>query len=168
MKVLLSVVGQIAMIKAVIFDLGNTLIMGGERDREIKTLKYASEVLNQLKSKFKLAIITNVEHTTSFKDVKNVLKEAKILDFFDVIVVSSEIRVNKPNERIFQIALEKLDVKPEEAIMIGNTISTDIFGGNRIGMKTVLLQHSQGYQPSEWEKPNHTIHSLKELLNLLK
>ena len=156
------------MIKAVIFDLGKTLIQEGERDREIKTLKYASEVLDQLKSKFKLAIITNVEQTTSFKDVENVLKKAKILDFFDVILVSSEIGVNKPNERIFQIALEKLDVKPEEAIMIGNTISTDVFGGNRIGMKTVLLQPDKEYERSEWEKPNHTIHSLKELLNLLK
>ena len=131
-----------AMIKAVIFDVGNTLILEGERDREIKPLKYASEVLNQLKSKFKLAIITNVGYTdkdrkikASLIDVKNVLVKAEILDFFDVIVVSSEVGVNKPSERIFQIALEKLDVKPEEAIMIGNTISTDIFGGNRIGMK---------------------------------
>jgi putative hydrolase of the HAD superfamily len=60
-----------------------------------------------------------------------------------------------------------LDVEPEEAVMIGNTISTDIFGANRVGMKTVLFQPSSGYQRSDWETPDHTIHSLKELLDIV-
>ncbi len=63
--------------------------------------------------------------------------------------------------------LDKLNVKPEEAIMIGNTISTDIFGGNAMGMTTVLFQRGQEYQRSDYETPDHTIHSLKELLNLI-
>ncbi len=127
---------------------------------------FAVEVLEQLKKKYKLAIITNVTPTTNVERIHGVLRETELLDFFDEIIVSSEVGYNKPAEQIFEIALRKLNVKPEEAIMVGNTISTDIFGGNRIGMKTVLIQNGRVYQGSDWEKADHVIHSLKELLKL--
>ena len=91
------------------------------------------------------------------------LKKAEIPDVFEVILVSSEMGVSKPNPRIFEVVLERLGVNPEEAVMIGNTVSTDIFGGNRVGMKTVLIQVDEEYKRSEWETPDHTIHTLREL-----
>lgn len=51
--------------------------------------------------------------------------------------------------------------------MVGDTIATDIFGGNVYGMTMVLVQRGQEYQLREKEKPNHTISSLTELLRLL-
>jgi putative hydrolase of the HAD superfamily len=156
------------LIKAVIFDLGNTLILEGKKQGIIEKVPYASEVLTQLKNKYKLAVITNVMPSTTVETINEILKEAKIYDFFDAVVVSSEVGCGKPAEGIFRTTLEKLNVEPEEAIVIGNTISTDIFGGNRMGMRTVLLQLGQEYQSSDWEKPDHVIHSLKELLNLLE
>jgi putative hydrolase of the HAD superfamily len=92
------------------------------------------------------------------------LREVELYYFFDVILVSSEVGISKPETGIFEIVLKPLNVEPEEAVMVGNTISTDIFGGNRVGMKTVLFQPEQEYQKSEWETPDNTIHSLKELL----
>ena len=65
------------------------------------------------------------------------------------------------------MALESLKVKPEEAIMIGDIVSTDIFGA-RVGMNTVLFQPTEEYQRSIWEHLDHTINTLKELLELLK
>lgn len=152
------------MIKAVIFDLGNTLVS----EETGNAFPYAVEVLNQLKNKFKLALITNVHHTTTTEKVQEILAEAGIPDVFEVVVVSSEVGSSKPNSQIFEIALNGLDIEPEEAVMIGNIISTDIFGANRIGMKTVLFQPSNEYQRSDWESPDHTIHSLKDLTRLLE
>lgn len=149
--------------KVIIFDLGNTLIRQDDRC----AFPYAAEVLAQLKNKYKLAIISNVLPKTAADTVHDLLKETQLFDFFDAIAVSSEVGVSKPDLRIFETVLDELNVKPEEAVMIGNTISTDIFGGNAIGMKTVLFQPSQEYQRSEWETPDHTIHSLKELLELM-
>ena len=82
------------------------------------------------------------------------------------VKISGEKKVDSDSEADAEAHLRKLDVKPEEAIMVGNTISTDIFGGNRIGMKTVLIQKERVYRGSEWEKADHVIHSLKELLKL--
>jgi len=151
------------MIKAVIFDLGNTLVSEDTGN----AFPYALEVLNQLKNKYKLALITNVLHTTTAEKVQEILDKAGIPDVFDIVVVSSEVGYSKPNPRIFEIALNSLEVEPEEAVMIGNIISTDIFGANRIGMKTVLFQPSETYQRSSWENPDHTVNSLRTLLDII-
>lgn len=95
------------------------------------------------------------------------LRELGIHEYFDVVIDSSDVGTNKPGEEIFTLALDQLQVKPKEAMMIGNTIATDIFGGNRIGLTTVLVQREEQYQPSEWGQPDHTIHSLSELIQLL-
>lgn len=150
------------MIKAIIFDLGNTLVSEDSGN----AFPYAVEVLYDLKEKYKLALITNVHHTTTSKKVQEILADAGIPDVFNVVVVSSEVGCSKPNPRIFEIALNSLEVEPEEAVMIGNIISTDIFGANRIGMKTVLFQPSTEYQRSSWEHPDHTIHSMNDLQKL--
>ncbi len=151
------------MLKAIIFDLGNTLIS----QEDGSAFPYALEILTRLKNKYKLALICNAQHPTHLEKILELLREARLDGFFEEIAVSTEVGISKPNPRIFEIVLDKLNVKPEEAIMIGNTISTDIFGGNAMGMTTVLFQRGQEYQRSDYETPDHTIHSLKELLNLI-
>lgn len=133
----------------------------------LKLFPDVQQVLQTLKKQYKLALITNVPPKITGEYIHDVLQQVGILKFFDVITVSSEVGLNKPDEEIFTLTLEKLRIAPDEALMIGNTLATDIFGGNRIGMTTVLVQRQQEYQPSIWEQPNHTIHSLKELLALL-
>jgi len=155
------------LLKAILFDLGDTLVpvQGNE-----KTLPHALEVLAKLKSMYKLAIICNAT-TATLERVKEILKDAGILHFFDAVVVSTNVGYSKPDERIFQIALEKLGVKPQEAIMVGNRISTDILGGNKTGMKTVLIEWSNKHQEEatcEMERPSYIIHSLKELIPIIR
>jgi putative hydrolase of the HAD superfamily len=133
----------------------------------VKLFPEVKKVLRTLKEMYKLALITNVPSSISVEYVHDGLRELGIHELFDVIIVSSDVGINKPHEEIFTLTLNYLQVKPKEAVMIGNTIATDIFGGNRMGMTTVLVQRGQEYQPSDWEQPDHTIQSLKELLTLL-
>lgn len=150
------------MIKAVIFDLDNTLISEKDRSR----FPYALEILTHLKKRYKLALLSNTEYRSS-ENVYEELREANSDGFFEVVVTACDVGIRKPNPRMFEIVLEKLGVTPDEAVMVGDIISTDIFGGNRIGMRTVLFQPSENYQRSSWEHPDHTINSLKEILALL-
>ena len=133
----------------------------------VKPFPEVQQVLHTLKKRFQLALITNVPSTVTVEYVHAGLRELGIHSYFDVVSVSSAVGCNKPQEQIFNLTLDQLHVKPEEVMMIGNTIATDIFGGNRIGMTTVLIQRTEQYQPSEWEQPDHTISSLTELLSLL-
>jgi putative hydrolase of the HAD superfamily len=155
------------VIKAIIFDLGNTLIVEGNPLGRITPFPEMRQVLTALKARYKLALITNVQSTTTREYVEAVLREVGIHDLFDVITVSSHVGVDKPNTRIFTMTLEQLHVQPEEAVMVGNIIATDIFGGNRVGMTTVLVQREHAYQRSSWETPDHTIGSLADLLSLV-
>lgn len=155
------------MIKAIVFDLGNTLILQGNPLGRIQPFPETQSVLKRLKSQYKLALITNVPPSTTTECVHDVLREAGIYEFFEVITVSSSVGVSKPSKHIFELTLTQLDVKPEEAVMVGDTVAMDIFGGNVCGMITVLIQREQEYQFNELEQPNHRISSLTELLTLL-
>ncbi len=163
------------MIKAVLFDLGDTLIVeeavGGRHlwEVELQKIPYVDEVLRELKQRYKLGIITNTTVSRE-KQVRMALKRIGLEQYFDVILTSVDAGYDKPDEKIFLKALEALSVQPEEAVMVGNRIGTDIVGANRIGMKTVLFRWNERYPEeaeSSSEQPTHTISSLKELPKVL-
>lgn len=59
--------------------------------------------------------------------------------FFDEVITSEEAGAEKPDEKIFQQALEKMNCKAEKSIMIGNKFSEDIIGALNIGMNAILV-----------------------------
>lgn len=59
--------------------------------------------------------------------------------FFDYVITSEEAGVEKPDKRIFELALEKMGCEAEESIMIGNKFSEDIMGALNAGMSAVLV-----------------------------
>jgi HAD superfamily hydrolase (TIGR01662 family) len=161
------------LIRAVFFDLGDTLIveesMPGKHLWEataLQKLPHLDEVLAELKHRgYKLGIITNTV-TSREEHVRIALRKINCEKYFDVIVTSVDVGCNKPDKKVFLTALKALQVKPKEAVMVGNRITADIVGGNRIGMKTVLLKWNQRYPEkiaSPEEHPTHIIKSLKEL-----
>jgi len=159
------------LIKAVLFDLGDTLIVeeavGGRHLWEVKLQKipYVDKVLQKLKQRYKLGIVTNTMVSRE-QHVRMALRRIGLEQYFDVILTSVDVGYEKPDEKIFLKALGALDVRPEEAVMVGNRLFTDIVGANRIGMKTVLFKWNERYPEearSPSEQPTHTISSLKEL-----
>jgi len=160
------------LIRAVIFDLGDTLVAEesatGKHLWEVtlKKLPYLDEVLTELKRRgYKLGVLTNTV-TSREEHVRMALRKIDIEKYFDVILTSVDVGSNKPDERIFQATLKAVNVKPEEAVMVGNRISSDIVGGNRIGMKTILYKWNERYLneiTTPEEQPTRTINSLKEL-----
>lgn len=162
------------MIKAICFDLGDTLIaeetvihdsVGQALTADI--VEGAFEILDRIrKTGRKLALIANDNSVNA----RNIIKTTGLEDYFDVIVISEELGVEKPNQEIFVAALTKLGVKPENAVMVGNRIDSDIIGANGAGMKSVLFKWNARYNElitSEEEKPDFTIGSLSELPGLL-
>jgi len=164
------------LIRAVFFDLGDTLVVeesvGGKHlwEATLQKLPYLDKVLTKLKRRgYKLGVITNTV-TSREEHVRMALRRIDIERYFDIIVTSVDVGFNKPDERIFTRALEVVNVKPQEAVIVGNRISADILGGNRVGMKTILLKWNERYPEkatSPLEQPNQTINSLKELPDAL-
>ncbi|WP_196890654.1 YjjG family noncanonical pyrimidine nucleotidase [Aureivirga marina] len=117
------------------------------------------EVLNYLKEKYKLHIITN-----GFKEVQNKkIENSNLKAYFDVIITSECVGVNKPNPKIFNHAMESAAAATENSLMIGDNLQTDIKGAQSIGMNVIFCNFNR--EPLEEEIIQ--IHELKELLNLL-
>jgi len=160
------------VIRAIFFDLGDTLVaeedIGGKHLWEVtlQKLPHFDEVLVELKRKgFKLGIITNTV-TSREEHVRIALRKIDAEKYFNVIVTSVDVGHDKPDERIFLTAMRALRVKPKEAVMVGNRVSTDIVGGNRVGMKTILFKWNKRYPEritSPEEQPTRVIRSLDEL-----
>ena len=95
----------------------------------------AKEVLTELKNKFLLGAVSN----SLGKNTRVDLAITGFIELFDVIVTSSEVGKRKPHPFIFEYALKQLEVKPSEAIFVGDDIYEDIYGAKQVGMKTVLI-----------------------------
>lgn len=59
--------------------------------------------------------------------------------FFDEVITSEEVGVEKPDEKIFMEALDRMGCKAERSIMIGNKFSEDIIGALNVGMDAILV-----------------------------
>jgi len=115
-----------------------------------------TKTLSQLKGKnVKTGIITNGLK----KDFEQILRKLNATNWFDVIVGIDTCRRAKPDKEIFIYAVEKLQVKPEEAIFVGDSVEKDYEGAERAGLKPLLIdREKKNYRKIE------TITSLSEVL----
>jgi len=99
----------------------------------------AEACLRKLSKDYRIGVIANQLLGTSKR-----LENFGILKYIDLVVASAEEGVSKPNRRIFEIALEKSNCKPENAVMIGDRIDNDIVPAKQLGMKTIWVKQGFG------------------------
>lgn len=96
-------------------------------------MPYTIDVLEYLKSKYRLHIITN-----GFEDVQHIkLRSSKLITYFDIIMTSDLAGCQKPEKKIFEQAMAYVQAKPEECMMIGDNPETDILGALNVAMDAV-------------------------------
>lgn len=121
----------------------------------------ALELLNHLKGRYSLSIITN-----GFPESQHVkLKSSGIGQYFDHVFISEEVGIHKPDPRIFQHAMRQSGATSGDAcMMVGDTFQTDVFGALNAGMQAV---HYAADNKVEHGAPVITIHALRELTAIL-
>ncbi|MEN8788088.1 MAG: YjjG family noncanonical pyrimidine nucleotidase [Flavobacteriaceae bacterium] len=93
----------------------------------------AVEILDYLKPKYRLHIITN-----GFQEIQEKkLKKSNILNYFDQVVNSEMAGVKKPDPGIFKLALKMANTKADQSMMIGDNIEADILGARAVGLNTL-------------------------------
>lgn len=95
----------------------------------------AADLLRILKDKVKLAIVSN----NLLSEQVPKLRELGFEKYFDVLVTSAEAGIAKPDKRIFEIALEKLAVSADEAVVIGDSFEKDIVGAFNSNIRSIWL-----------------------------
>lgn len=118
-------------------------------------------VLREVGTRHKLGIIANQEI-----GIHRLLSKLGWDGIFDIIIISDEVRLWKPDIRIFQMAIDKARCEPSEAAMVGDRIDNDIASAKRLGMKTIRFKwgiFGPQEPSSESETPDAQISSLSEL-----
>ena len=96
---------------------------------------YVTEVLGCLAAKgLRLGVISNWDPSA-----KAILARCGLMDFFEVVIISSEVGVCKPEERIFRIALEQARVDPTRCLSVGDNFYDDTVGARTVGMKSLII-----------------------------
>ena len=83
-------------------------------------------------------------------------------------MTSEEAGSEKPHQIMFLSALNKLNLKPDEALMVGDNTVTDIEGANAVGIDTVLFGRSPKRHKEDYRRPCYTVKDLSDILDLLK
>lgn len=125
-----------------------------------RTFPKSEETLQKLSEKYRLGLLTNGYPKMQRKK----LEISGLEKYFEVIIVSGEHGMHKPDVRIFEMAAEKMGLKPKEIAFVGDTFAADILGALRCGMKPVWI-HSDHLMKTNADILK--IHRIEELSDLL-
>ena len=132
--------------KGVIFDVDNTLVPHGAPadERAVKFFKRLDEI------GFKAVLLSNNN-------------EPRVKSFCEDVKHASYIyRAGKPNPKGYVAACENMGIKPEEAVFVGDQIFTDVWGANRAGIYSFMVEPVQKWK----EEPQIILKRFAEALVL--
>lgn len=119
----------------------------------------ASSLLAYLSGKYILCAVTN----GPYEQQRKRLKAANMLSFFDHLFVSEQIGFEKPSESFFDACFAALPgISPEEAMIIGDSITADMMGGLRYGIQTCWFNYHHSEPPQDLSF-THIVNELKEI-----
>ena len=123
---------------------------------------YVRKTLVKLKERgLKLGIVSDAPRLQAWLR----LAEMNLTEFFDVVVALEDTGKLKPNEMPFKKAIEKLGVKPEEILFVGDNPGRDIKGAKALGMKTALAKYGQLFEGKE--KADFELKNVKDLQKIV-
>lgn len=121
-------------------------------------------LLKQLRSRYKLLLLTNGDAQTQREKVEAV----KCEEFFDAVVIAGDHAEQKPFPSIFQLCFDQLEVEAQECVMVGDSLDTDIQGGFNAGVRaTVWIHRAERTSLDGPVKPDYTIPTVLDLPGIL-
>jgi putative hydrolase of the HAD superfamily len=134
----------------------------------LKSMKLRKDVvptLRELKKRgLKIAIVSDLTTKIQLKKIKKL----KITQYVDYLVTSEEAGSEKPHSIMFLLALNKLNLLPQEVLMVGDNRVADIEGANSLGIDTILIGGNKTKKNKlDYSLPDFTIRKISEILNIL-
>lgn len=130
----------------------------------------ALDTLKTLKSNaYRLGLITNAANAP---DSNRLIDKFQLRGFFDAVLISAEEKIRKPDTRIYSRAMQKMEISPSQAVMVGDTLTADILGAQNSGMYGVWIKRRAERHENQnfltTIQPDAVIDNLAELPTVLK
>ncbi|MHC5539798.1 HAD family hydrolase [Singulisphaera rosea] len=108
----------------------------------------ASEAVSRLSRRFRLGLIAN-----QGGECREVLNRLGMLEAFEVVALSEEVGLAKPDPDLFRFAIELARAEPKECLMVGDRLDNDIIPASVLGMQTVWIRwptrSAKGWRPDD-------------------
>ncbi len=98
-------------------------------------------ILEDLRKKYSLGLLSNA-YNIGFEKLN---KTFNLNQYFKVILTSYETKLLKPNSKLFQLMLQKLNVTKDEVIMVGDSLHDDVLAAENFGIKGILIDRNNSY-----------------------
>lgn len=122
----------------------------------------AKPLLQSLKERYPLVLVSNF-----YGNVETVLADFGLDRYFDKVIESAVVGVRKPDPAIFALGVEALGLRPEEVLVVGDSLTKDILPAESLGCKTAWLK-GKGWTKEEDAKSHPTqIAALTEINKFL-
>ena len=115
---------------------------------------------------YRIGLISDTEMTPG-KFLIQILEKLDLRQFFDAFVFSDEIGFYKPNSKLFQTALSKLECNPNESLHIGDYLHTDIIGAQSFDMNTIWINRHEALKNIADVSPDYIVENLLDLLPII-
>lgn len=116
-------------------------------------------ILEELKKKYKVGLLTNADN---YILTKSILKQGFDFDF---VFTSEDAQSNKPDSEIFRYALKNLRKTPEKLIMIGDSQIDDIYGASKVNIKSIWINRNNEELKDGIQPPMYELNNLYDILN---
>lgn len=131
-------------------------------NKYFSVLPGAAEVVKALAKNYPLTIISN-----GFKEVQYYkFEHSGLIPYFTHTIISEEVGINKPQPGIFEIALERNGITADEAVMIGDSYSSDIAGAQAAGIDQIWVR-KEGAKELTNEMATYIVSNISEILKIL-
>ena len=125
----------------------------------------AREILAHARSRgYKVGLICNTG-TTPGRTIRVLLERLEMIDHFHFTTFSNELKIRKPDPRIFLHTLRQLKSKPENSAHVGDLIDVDVLGAKNVGM--ISVHYNPELIPSDDISPDLAVTELRELRLML-
>jgi HAD superfamily hydrolase (TIGR01509 family) len=114
--------------------------------RSRREVQGATALLRALRSRARVGIVSNNLAREQYEKLRFCGFDAHL----DAIVISEEAGVSKPDPAIFRLALERIGVDAEEAVMVGDAWHTDIAGARAAGLRAIWFNPHGSARPEPW------------------
>jgi putative hydrolase of the HAD superfamily len=140
-------------------------IVAYRRAREASLIPYP-HVYSTLNKLLKLGIKMGILSDAPVKEAWLRLAYLNFHHIVDAVVTFDETGVRKPDPAPFKMILERLNVNPEEAIMVGDWAERDIVGAAKIGMKTAFAKYGDTFN-TERHNADFQLNDISELIEII-
>jgi HAD superfamily hydrolase (TIGR01549 family) len=136
-----------------------------ELSRVVECPSHHAPLLAELRQRYRLAVVSNFDYAPTCRAI---LDREGIAPLFETVVISDEVGWRKPKPVIFETALDRMGLRPAEALFVGDRADIDVIGARGVGMPTVWINREASGLPEDIQPPDFEIRDLDELRAILR